>query len=243
MSSKNLLSEYLNCFHSNEELSSSEPTEIEELQQDFQQKEKMVAPVKTEKAAKAGKVRGNYRSTQQTQELLGLVIEQGLSAKQADLFVGIAQHYMNLYKDDEEKHLSCVAKAKSGGLSKKLEPRHTAFLRDFYRKNAAAVLREARDALLSAFPDIDSIALSSLHYYLTKHASLTLKKLVKARSADDTLEQRKEKVLEWKADKELGWEKIAFSSMRQILTCILYVISGDLRETSLPKLSFQTIEA
>ncbi|KAI8378880.1 hypothetical protein EDC96DRAFT_592445, partial [Choanephora cucurbitarum] len=179
--------------------------------------EKTVEFVKTEKASSNSKVRGNYRSyaPQQIQELLDLVIEQGMSARQAGLSVGIAvrtaQHYVKLYKDDEEKRLPGVVRAKKGGVSKKLNAQHTSFLIDFYeKKNAAAVLWEARDALLSAFPDLGSISLSSLHYHLTKHASLTLKKLeklVKARNADTTLEQRKEKVLQWKADREMSWEE------------------------------------
>ena len=77
-------------------------------------------------------------------------------------------------------------------------------------KNAAAVLWEPRDALLSAFLDIGSISPSSLHYHLTKHASLTLKKLrelAKARNTDTTLQQRKERVLQWKEDEEMIWEE------------------------------------
>ncbi|OBZ84621.1 hypothetical protein A0J61_07328, partial [Choanephora cucurbitarum] len=43
------------------------------------------------------------------EKLLDLVIEQGMSVRQAGLSVGIAvrtaQHYVKLYKDDEEKRL------------------------------------------------------------------------------------------------------------------------------------------
>ncbi|KAI9337651.1 hypothetical protein BD770DRAFT_415580 [Pilaira anomala] len=52
--------------------------------------------------------KGAYRPLQ-IQELLDLVIEQGMSARQAGLTVGIvvttAQHYVKQYKDDDEKRL------------------------------------------------------------------------------------------------------------------------------------------
>jgi hypothetical protein len=124
--------------------------------------------------------------------------------------VRAAQHYVKLYKDDNEKRLPGVQRANKGGMRKKLETEHTAFLIDFYQKNASAVLWEARAALLSAFPDIGSISLAALHYHLTKHASLTLKKLeklVKARIADVAVEQRREKALQWKSDEEMDWKK------------------------------------
>ncbi|KAI8373983.1 hypothetical protein EDC96DRAFT_541631 [Choanephora cucurbitarum] len=96
------------------------------------------------------------------------------------------------------KHLPGVGRTKRDGTSKRPEPQHITFLIDSYQKSAAAVLWEVRNALLSAFPEVDSITLSSLDYHLTKHASLTLKKvekLFKARNADTIMEQRREKVL------------------------------------------------
>jgi N-glycosylase/DNA lyase len=77
-----------------------------------------------------------------------------------------------------------------GGNNRKLEPKHTDFLCQYYDTAAAAVLWEARDALLSAFPDIQSITLSGLHKHLVQHASLTLKKLdkiVAARNSENTV--------------------------------------------------------
>ncbi|KAI8350885.1 hypothetical protein EDC96DRAFT_519013 [Choanephora cucurbitarum] len=73
--------------------------------------EKVVESVSKGKGVRTNKVRGNYRSytPHQIQELLDLVIEQGMSARQAGLYVGIAvrtaQHYVMLYKDDEKKRL------------------------------------------------------------------------------------------------------------------------------------------
>lgn len=65
----------------------------------------------TSKATIERKTRGPYRSYTplQIQELLDLVIKQGMSAIQAGLAVGIvvrtAQHYVKTYKNDEEKRL------------------------------------------------------------------------------------------------------------------------------------------
>jgi transposase len=167
------------------------------------------------KTTTAKKTRGPYRSYSalQVQELLDLVIEQGMSARQAGLTVGIvvrtAQHYVKTYKDDEEKRLPGTKKvSRLGGNNRKLEPKHTDFLCQYYDTAAAAVLWEARDALLSAFPDIQSITLSGLHKHLVQHASLTLKKLdkiVAARNSENTLKQRRERVLEWMGDKEMNW--------------------------------------
>ncbi|RCH77635.1 hypothetical protein CU098_006055, partial [Rhizopus stolonifer] len=55
-----------------------------------------------------------------------------------------AQHHEKLYKGDEEKHFPDT---------KKLLP-------------AVAVLWKAKDALLSAFPDMKSISLSGLYKHL-----------------------------------------------------------------------------
>ena len=131
------------------------------------------------------------------QELLNLVIEEGISIRQADLAVGIvmrtAQHYVKTYRDNEEKRLPGTKKAsRLGGNNRKFEPKHTDFLCCYYDNNAAAVLWEARDALISAFPDIKSITLSGLHKYLIQHTSLTLKKLdpiVVLRTSESTLNQ------------------------------------------------------
>ncbi|KAG2208189.1 hypothetical protein INT45_001260, partial [Circinella minor] len=169
----------------------------------------------TAKSTAAKSTRGTYRSYTllQVQELLDLVIEEGISARQAGLAVGIvvrtAQHYVKTYRDDEEKRLPGTKKAsRLGGNNRKLEPRHTDFLCRYYNNNTAAVLWEARDALISTFPDIKSITLSGLHKHLVQHASLTLKKLdpiVAPRTSESTLNQRREKILQWLDDKEMDW--------------------------------------
>jgi hypothetical protein len=157
----------------------------------------------------ATKTRGFYRSytPAQIQELLDLVIETGISARKARMMVGIvertAQHYVKLYRDDEEKRLPGSRKLRTKWYTK-LELRHTDFLCDLYEKIPEAVLWEARDLLLQAYPEIKSISLSGLHKHLIQHASLTLKKLeriVTARAALNNLTLRRERVLEWKSDK------------------------------------------
>ncbi|KAI9365687.1 hypothetical protein BD770DRAFT_377069 [Pilaira anomala] len=103
--------------------------------------------------------RGTYRSYSplQIQELLDLVIEQGMSARKAGISVGIvvrtAQRYVKQYKDDEEKSLPGTKKpTRSGGNNRKLDVSHTDFLCNYYDTNPTAVLWEARDSLISAFP-------------------------------------------------------------------------------------------
>ncbi|KAI7857340.1 hypothetical protein BDC45DRAFT_578762 [Circinella umbellata] len=120
----------------------------------------------TAESTAAKSTRGTYRSYTllQVQELLDLVIEEGVSARQAGLAVGIvmrtAQHYVKTYRDDEEKRLPGIKKAsRLRGNNRKLEPKHTDFLCRYYDNNAAAVLWEARDALISAFPEIKSFTL------------------------------------------------------------------------------------
>jgi hypothetical protein len=84
----------------------------------------------------------------QVQELIDLVIEEGFSARQEGLSVGIVvrttQHYVRyiyIYKDNGEKRLPDAKKAsRLGGNDRKLEPKHTDFLCQYYDNNAAAVL-------------------------------------------------------------------------------------------------------
>ncbi|KAG0745035.1 hypothetical protein G6F57_008549 [Rhizopus arrhizus] len=159
-------------------------------------------------------VRGSYRShnLEQIQELLDLVVEGGLSARKAGMMVGIvertAQHYVKLYRDDEEKRLPGTRKPRIK-CHMKLEPQHTDFLCTFYGENPEAVLWQARESLLQAFPEIKPISLSGHHKHPVQHASLTLKKLervVTAKAAHNNLNLRKERVIEWKADKNMDWE-------------------------------------
>ncbi|KAI8364198.1 hypothetical protein BD560DRAFT_491292 [Blakeslea trispora] len=85
------------------------------------------------------------------QELLDLVIEQGLSARKAGFIVGIVertvQRYVKQYKEDNEKRLP-GQKKKQSAPPKKLEPLHTDFLCSYFDKKPEAVLWQARDALL-----------------------------------------------------------------------------------------------
>ncbi|KAI8354534.1 hypothetical protein BD560DRAFT_476574 [Blakeslea trispora] len=90
------------------------------------------------------KVKGPYRSYafEPIQGLLDFVIEQGLSARKAELIVEIskstAQHYVRQYKEDNEKCLS--GQKKQGAPSKKLEPGYTDFLCSYFDKKPEAVL-------------------------------------------------------------------------------------------------------
>lgn len=85
---------------------------------------------------------------------------------------------------------------------------HTDFLCDFYTKNATAVLWQARDVLFSAFSDIESVSLSSLHDHV--NASLSLKKLepvISCRTSEETLKKQRLKILEWKSDESMDWNR------------------------------------
>ncbi|KAG1138552.1 hypothetical protein G6F37_010405 [Rhizopus arrhizus] len=156
---------------------------IVDIQNDLKQSRKKVISKKT---------RGAYRtySPEQVQELLDLVIEEGLSARKAGAIVGIvertAQNYVKTYKEDEEKRLLGGRKQRVSW-ERKLQPHHTNFLCMFYEKNPQAVLWQARDALLEAFSEIQSITLSGHHRHLVSHASLTLKKLEAVVSSRTTL--------------------------------------------------------
>ncbi|KAG1140027.1 hypothetical protein G6F37_000903 [Rhizopus arrhizus] len=149
---------------------------------------------------------------EQIQELLDLVIGQGLSARKAGFNVGIvertAQHYVKQCKDDTEKRLPGQRKqTKRVG---KLESCHTEFLCSFFAKRPEAVLWQARDALLDMFSQIGSINLSSLHKHLVLQASLTFKKLelvVAAITAQSTLELKRERVLERQNDSSMNWNQ------------------------------------
>ncbi|CEG80781.1 hypothetical protein RMATCC62417_15067 [Rhizopus microsporus] len=60
------------------------------------------------------------------------------------------------------------------------------------------------------YPQIGSIDPSSLHKHLVLHASLTFKKLepiVSARTAQRTMELRRERVLEWQNDNSMDWSQ------------------------------------
>ena len=91
------------------------------------------------------KVQGSYRSynSEQIQELLNHVIEGGLSARKTGMMIGIVerttQHYVKLYRDDEEKRLPGLRKP----LIKchmKFDPQHTDFLCTLYGENPETVL-------------------------------------------------------------------------------------------------------
>ncbi|EIE92185.1 hypothetical protein RO3G_16896 [Rhizopus delemar RA 99-880] len=177
-----------------------------EIQNDLKQSRKKIVSKKT---------RGAYRtySPEQVQELLDLVIEEGLSARKAGAIVGIvertAQNYVKTYKEDDEKRLPGGRKQRVSW-ERKLQPHHTNFLCVFYEKNPQAVLWQARDALLEAFSEIRSITLSGLHRHLVLHASLTLEKLeaiVSSRNTLGNLQIRRDRILEWKSDENMNWHK------------------------------------
>ncbi|ORE06670.1 hypothetical protein BCV72DRAFT_206973 [Rhizopus microsporus var. microsporus] len=60
------------------------------------------------------------------------------------------------------------------------------------------------------FPQIGSINLSRLHKHLVLHASLGFKKLelvVAARTAQSTLQSRRQRALEWQNDGSMDWNQ------------------------------------
>ncbi|KAI7900816.1 uncharacterized protein BX663DRAFT_438814, partial [Cokeromyces recurvatus] len=106
------------------------------------------------------------------------------------IIVRITQHYVKLYKDDEEKHLSGTIINISICIT--FRSIHTSFL-IIIKKNVAVALWEARIALLSVCPNLISITSSSLHNHLGYYISLTLKKLnkfVAARTSEKNLQTR-----------------------------------------------------
>ncbi|KAG1380737.1 hypothetical protein G6F61_003782 [Rhizopus arrhizus] len=119
-----------------------------------------------------------------------------------------AQHYVKLYRDDEEKRLPGIGKPRDKW-QVKLKSCHTGLLCDFYGKKLEAVLWQARESVIKAFLEIELIYLSGLRKHLVQHAYLTLKKLkriVTARSTLNNLKLRKERVLEWKTDEDMDCE-------------------------------------
>ncbi|KAG1145251.1 hypothetical protein G6F37_008097 [Rhizopus arrhizus] len=166
MSIYNVSDEYMHCFNVMDEIPESDPMEIETVQNDLYNT--------------VGLEWHYWGLPEISKKLLDLVIEGGLSARKAGMMVGIvertAQHYVKLYRDDEEKYLPGLRKPRIK-CHMKLEPQVTDFLCTFYGQNPEAVLWQARESLLQAFPEIKPISLSSLHKHLVQHASLTLKKL------------------------------------------------------------------
>ncbi|KAI7905982.1 uncharacterized protein BX663DRAFT_483644 [Cokeromyces recurvatus] len=65
------------------------------------------------------------------------------------------------------------------GNNRKMKANNTDFLYQYYIIATTVVLWEARDVLFFIFPNIKSIALSSLHKYLIQYASLIFKSLIK----------------------------------------------------------------
>ncbi|EIE79043.1 hypothetical protein RO3G_03748 [Rhizopus delemar RA 99-880] len=147
------------------------------------------------------------------------------------------QNYVKTYKEDDEKRLPGGRKQRVSWEGR-LQPHHTNFLCVFYEKNPRAILWQARDALLEAFSEIQSITLSGLHRHLVLHVSLTLKKLeaiVSSRTTLGNLQIRRHRALEWKRDENMTDIKAMFSLMRQVLTCIFVEVLVDPRGECLLK--------
>ncbi|ORE20579.1 hypothetical protein BCV71DRAFT_280152 [Rhizopus microsporus] len=156
--------------------------------------------------------------------------------KKAEAIIGIiertAQNYVKTYRDDDEKRLPDGRKQRVSW-DKKLQPHHTEFLCELYDKTPQAVLWQARDALLEAFDEIESITLSGLHRHLASYASLTLKKL-------ETFVRLQEQLLVISRCVETGFlsgkvMKTVFSLMRQVLACIFVENLVNRREECLLK--------
>jgi hypothetical protein len=82
---------------------------------------------KKEHAAK----RGTYQTYTrfQEQELLDLVLWQGMTAGKAGIIIGIvvrtAQHYVKTYREIQQKRLLGIKNSFKGGNNRKLTPEHT----------------------------------------------------------------------------------------------------------------------
>ncbi|EIE76833.1 hypothetical protein RO3G_01537 [Rhizopus delemar RA 99-880] len=210
---------YMHCFNVFDEIPDYEPMEVENINNLYQTTElewhHWKGPNEDESVSEpAVKKLLDLKSYQiYIQELLDLVIEEGLSARKADAVFGIVertvQNYVKTYKEDDEKRLPDGRKQRVSW-ERKLQPHHTNFLCVFYEKNPQTVLWQARDALLEAFSEIQSITLSGFHRHLVLHASLTLKKLeaiVSSRNTLGNLQIRRNRVLEWKSDENMNWHK------------------------------------
>ncbi|KAI8330110.1 hypothetical protein BC941DRAFT_475877 [Chlamydoabsidia padenii] len=85
--------------------------------------------------------------------------------------------------------------------NQKLFKAHTQFFLQFFQGYPDATLKEARDAVMKEFPDL-TITVSAIHKHLVKHCALMMKKMEKLperRNDETTLEQRRSRILEWKA--------------------------------------------
>jgi transposase len=114
------------------------------------------------------KAKCSYRryTAYQTEKLFELVIEEGKTAKEAALMIGInirtAQHYIKKYHDDEEKCLSVGDSKKfSAGGTNKLAEEHSKFLVEYIDEHPATVLSKIRHHLSRAFPGL-TISISAL---------------------------------------------------------------------------------
>jgi transposase len=114
------------------------------------------------------KAKCSYRryTAYQTEKLFELVIEEGKTAKEAALMIGInirtAQHYIKKYHDDEEKCLSVGDSKKfSAGGTNKLAEEHSKFLLEYIDEHPATVLSKIRHHLCGAFPGL-TISISAL---------------------------------------------------------------------------------
>jgi hypothetical protein len=150
--------------------------------------------------------RGPYRNYTpwQVQKLLDLVIETGMSARRVSIESGIAirtgQSYVRQYKLKEDPEFLPGKKfGYQGGNNVKFSAEHTKFLINYFDTNSDAVLWEARDALISTFPELN-VSLSAIHNHLRDKCTLTLKKLGKiyeSRNSERTINLRKEIVQKW----------------------------------------------
>lgn len=114
------------------------------------------------------KAKCSYRryTAYQTEKLFELVIEEGKTAKEAALMIGInirtAQHYIKKYHDDEEKCLSVGDSKKfSADGTNKLAEEHSKFLVEYIDEHPATVLSKIRHHLSRAFPGL-TISISAL---------------------------------------------------------------------------------
>ena len=168
--------------------------------------EKRVNTVQNEKKKSSNaKIRGPYNAytPYKIQCLIDLLFLCGYSARKAALelvfAMRTAQHYCRQYRL-EDKVLPGI-KPQSGRAPKKLFPKHTKSLVDYFDQRVTATLWQARDELYEKFSV--SVSLTAVHNHLVNDCTVTFKKLEKlpvARITPRVISLRKQMVEDWERD-------------------------------------------
>lgn len=144
--------------------------------------------------------------TDQIESFIKVLQEEGLSVPKAAAVCGIprssAYRLLDEFNSGDGHVLPGTTVKPKAVKSKKLFQEHTEFLIVLFDKNPSAVLEEARSQLLSNFPEISDIAISSLYTHIREKCFLSLKQASKytaERDSQRTLDLRYHMITQWKA--------------------------------------------